>query len=51
MMWLQVPDFVTELTIAYLEGLNFNCTDAVLVPSTAQIGTISITKVSGPGLI
>lgn len=42
---MQPPDFVTEVPIAYTEGLNFNCTDAVLVPTTGQIGTINITKV------
>jgi hypothetical protein len=41
---MQVPEHVTELRLAYLEGLNLNCLGEALVASTALVGTITITK-------
>ncbi len=39
-----VPESVTELTIAYIEGLAFTCTGEAVVASTALVGSITVNK-------
>jgi len=39
-----VPESVTELTIAYIEGLAFTCTGEAVVASTGLVGSITINK-------